>query len=74
MEKKSPIFDAVRLSAEYRNGRVFHSGQCFSRLHFPREQMISLVRESNDSPSEFLHPRTCVTEKLFALTVAMHLA
>lgn len=28
------------------------------------EQMISFVRESNDSPSEFLHPRTCVTEEI----------
>lgn len=40
---------------------------CFTRdvltsciLH---EQMISFVRKSNDSPSEFLHPRTCVTEE-----------
>lgn len=56
------IFAIVSLSAEHK------MSTCFTRnvlagciLH---EQMISFIRESNDSPSKFLHPRTCVTEEI----------
>lgn len=40
---------------------MFYSWR-FNRLHPPWAN--DLVRESNDSPSEFLHPRTCVTEEI----------
>lgn len=47
----------------HKTGMYFTRG--VSAVFIFHEQMISLVRESNDSPSEFLHPRTCVTEKVF---------
>lgn len=57
MNKKAAIFDTVALSAGARNEHVFHP-QRFSLGPFSAGETISFVRESNNSSSEFLHPRT----------------
>lgn len=60
--RKMCVFNTISLSAKHRTSTCFTRGVLAeSILH---EQMISFVRESNDSPSEFLHSCTCVTEKV----------